>query len=230
VVYFPGCIGRVFGSRGEDLPTVVIRVLQRAGFEVIIPPGIQDHCCGLPFESKGCADAAQRKAQSLGAVLLDGSDGGRVPLVFDSSSCAQRFRESMGDAGPKVFDLEEFLLERVLDRLAIVPTDQPVALHATCASRRGGREDTLLALARRCAAEVVVPDGILCCGFAGDKGFTTPELNAAALAPLRDQIRRCAAGYSSNLSCEIGLSHHSGLEYRSIVYLVDQCSSPLDRE
>ncbi len=230
VVYFPGCIGRLFGTGGEDLPAVVIRVLERAGYEVILPPGLQDHCCGLPFQSKGYAEAGLGKAQALAAALLACSDGGRIPLLFDSSSCAQRFREALGDAGPRVFDLEEFLLGRVLDRLAIIPTEGPVAVHPTCSSRRAGREDALLALARRCATQVVVPDGILCCGFAGDKGFTTPELNAAALAPLRSQVRHCVAGYSSNLSCEIGLSHHSGLEYRSIVYLVDQCSSTVDHQ
>ncbi|MCF6270393.1 MAG: hypothetical protein L3J41_11820 [Melioribacteraceae bacterium] len=31
-------------------------------------------------------------------------------------------------------------------------------------------------------------------------------------------------GYSNSKTCEIVLSYHSGIEYRSIISLVDECS------
>jgi D-lactate dehydrogenase len=66
----------------------------------------------------------------------------------------------------------------------------------------------------------------LCCGWAGDKGFTTPELNAHALRTLKDSLPEgCTAGYSHSRTCEIGLSMHAGVPYRSIVYLVDSCTT-----
>ncbi|WP_241149041.1 hypothetical protein [Photobacterium sanguinicancri] len=34
----------------------------------------------------------------------------------------------------------------------------------------------------------------------------------------------CNEGYSNSRTCEIGLSEHSGIEYRSILYLVDKVS------
>lgn len=34
------------------------------------------------------------------------------------------------------------------------------------------------------------------------------------------------AGYSNSRTCEIGLSAHAGIPYRSILYLVDRCTSP----
>jgi D-lactate dehydrogenase len=72
---------------------------------------------------------------------------------------------------------------------------------------------------------VVVPDLVGCCGFAGDRGFTHPELNRAALKELKPAVKaQCKAGYSTSRTCEIGLSEHSGLYYKSIVYLVDQCT------
>jgi len=72
-----------------------------------------------------------------------------------------------------------------------------------------------------------VPEDVGCCGFAGDKGFTQPELNAHALRHLNKDIPQgCSAGYSTSRTCEIGLSHHAGMPYRSIVYLVDACSRP----
>jgi D-lactate dehydrogenase len=90
-----------------------------------------------------------------------------------------------------------------------------------------GLGDKLKAIAERCANRVILPEQISCCGFAGDKGFSTPELNASALRTLKASLPpECRSGYSTSRTCEIGLSHHSGIEYRSIVYLVDRCSRP----
>jgi D-lactate dehydrogenase len=66
-----------------------------------------------------------------------------------------------------------------------------------------------------------------CCGWAGDRGFTYPELNRAALGTLRKSLPEgCEEGFSTSRTCEIGLSLHSGISYKSIVYLVDRCTTP----
>lgn len=97
-------------------------------------------------------------------------------------------------------------------------------MHVTCSSRKMGLDTTLLNLAKVCAKQVFVPDEKGCCGFAGDKGFTRPELNASALRKLKSQIPEgCNRGVSNSRTCEIGLSEHSGISYQSIVYLVDEC-------
>lgn len=74
--------------------------------------------------------------------------------------------------------------------------------------RRMGLDGVIVALARLCADEVVVPEEVGCCGFAGDRGFTHPEVNAWALRKLRPVIERSGAkaGYSNSRTCEIGLS------------------------
>jgi D-lactate dehydrogenase len=88
-----------------------------------------------------------------------------------------------------------------------------------------GIAEKLKTVAEWCADTVIVPDDITCCGWAGDKGFTVPELNANALRNLRSALPpECTAGYSTSRTCEIGLSMHSGRYYRSIVYLVDRCT------
>jgi len=58
VVYFSSCINRTMSNprptEGEPpLYEVVIGLLERAGYEVIIPEGIEGLCCGMPFSSKG---------------------------------------------------------------------------------------------------------------------------------------------------------------------------------
>ena len=118
----------------------------------------------------------------------------------------------------------EFLDRFVLDRVQIEPLDECVAVHATCTTRKMGLVDTLLKVARKCAKKVVLPEEIGCCAFAGDKGFTNPELNAWALRKLRTRIAKAGAtmGYSNSRTCEIGLTHHSGIPYMGIVYLVNR--------
>ena len=74
---------------------------------------------------------------------------------------------------------------------------------------------------------MVQVDDVLCCGFAGEKGFSRPELNAHALRHLKSALpAECVQGYSSSRTCEIGLSEYSGFPYRSILRLVDACASP----
>ena len=86
-----------------------------------------------------------------------------------------------------------------------------------------------MAVAGACARHVFVPEEEGCCGFAGDKGFNVPELNASALSRLRQQLPAgCDQGYSNSRTCEIGLSRHAGVPYRSIAYLVDSCFTARD--
>ena len=91
-----------------------------------------------------------------------------------------------------------------------------------------GLETDFRRLAEMCAEKVVTPD-VICCGFAGDRGFTVPELNAFGLRRLKKQLPpEVSSGYSTSRTCEIGLTTHSGIDYRSILYLVDQCTRPMN--
>jgi D-lactate dehydrogenase len=124
----------------------------------------------------------------------------------------------------RTFEPVEFIHDFLLPDLAVHRQPGAVALHLTCSAQKLGLEAKLRAVAAACAERVVLPP-TGCCGFAGDKGFTTPELNASALAGLREAVRGCAAGYSNSRTCEIGLGLHAGIPYQSIVYLVDRCST-----
>jgi D-lactate dehydrogenase len=85
-------------------------------------------------------------------------------------------------------------------------------------------KETIIALAKRCSSNVFIPSEVGCCGFAGDKGFTTPEVNAYALRKLRPQLEETSIkmGYSNSRTCEIGLTTNGKIPYQSIAYLVDR--------
>jgi D-lactate dehydrogenase len=229
VVYFPTCASRCMGPAAGDperdsLPTVMSRVLGRAGYRVIVPEGLDGLCCGQAFESKGLQATADRKAAELEAALDKASDHGRHPIVMDASACTWRMKTFLGER-LAVQDSVEFLHDRVLPRLKVTKQAAPVLVHVNCGARKMGLDDKMIALAKACADKAVVPEGIGCCGFAGDKGFTTPELNDFALRALAPQVPEGAeAGYSSNRTCEIGLADHADLPYRSIVTLLDRVS------
>jgi D-lactate dehydrogenase len=229
VVYFPSCATRSMGpARGDaiadSVPTVTDRVLRRAGFAPVYPADLGGLCCGQPFESKGLAALADGKAAELEAALRTASDGGRLPIVFDTSPCAYRMKRHV--AGRlDVLDISEALQKLVLPRLRLKPLEATVAVHPVCSVRKQGLDGVLRAVAAACATTVVQPERVGCCGWAGDKGWTTPELNAHALRDLREGLPPdCSAGYSSSRTCEIGLAEHSSITYRSIVHLVDAAS------
>ncbi|CAA7621410.1 FAD-binding and (Fe-S)-binding domain-containing protein [Magnetospirillum sp. SS-4] len=227
VVYFPTCAARIMGPAAGDperdsLPTVMTRVLGRAGYHVVIPDGLDGLCCGQAFESKGLQATADRKAAELEAALARASDNGRFPIVMDASTCTLRMKTFL-DGRLRVLDSVEFLHDAALPRLNVRKQAEPVLVHVNCGARKMGLDGKMIGLARACADTAVVPEGVGCCGFAGDKGFTTPELNDFALRHLAAQVPRgCEAGYSSNRTCEIGLADHADLPYRSIVTLLDR--------
>jgi D-lactate dehydrogenase len=231
VVYFPSCAARNLGpQRGDDgvevLPTVATRLFERAGFDVAVPAELDGLCCGQPFESKGLVAAADSKSAELERALHAASEGGRWPIVFDTSPCAYRMKRYLGGR-LAVQDGIDFVHDTLLERLPIAPQPEPVALHPVCSVRKMGSVDKLLAIARRCSTSVQVHEDVTCCGFAGDRGFTRPELNEHALRHLKaSPPAGCARGYSTSRTCEIGLSEQAGFPYESILYLVERRSRP----
>lgn len=227
VVYMPSCASRTMGQQQDasdqrPLTEVTLSLLEKAGFEVIIPNKLNDQCCGMPYDSKGMNDVAQQKSQQLEASLWQASQQGKYPILMDTSPCAKRSIEQFTQP-MTILEPTGFVTQYLLPHLNLAPIEETVMLHVTCSSRRMGLESDMFKLASACATDVIVPEHIQCCGWAGDKGFTTPELNQAAVHPLKEQVpAHCTRGFSNSRTCEIGLSHHSGIPYQSILYLVDE--------
>jgi D-lactate dehydrogenase len=231
VVYFPSCINQTMGlakEASETLPLAdtMISLLHKAGYEVIFPKNMDKLCCGTIWESKGMMDIADRKSAELEAALYEASEQGKYPVLCDQSPCLYRMRHMISKI--RLYEPVEFISAFLMDKLEFTQTDTPVAVHITCSMRKMGLDSQVVSLAKRCSSRVLVPEEVGCCGFAGDKGFTHPEVNAYALRKLRPQIEHSGVqtGYSNSRTCEIGLTTNSGIPYTSIVYLVDKCTTP----
>ena len=229
VVYLAACVSRAMGPAARDqeqepLLDTTRTLLEKAGYQVIFPDELNNLCCGQPFASKGYAEQAEQKRQETLDALLKASRGGLDPIYCDTSPCTLRLVQDLADDRLQVFDPVRFIRTHLIDKLDFEPQDAPIAVHVTCSTQHLGEAQALIDIARRCAKEVVVPEGIHCCGFAGDKGFTTPELNAHALRSLKDAVQVCEEGISTSRTCEIGLSQHGGIDYHGLVYLVNRNS------
>lgn len=231
VVYMPSCASRSMGQSitaidQRSLTEVTFSLIEKAGFDVI-SPDLTGECCGMPFNSKGMFETANQKSNSLLNKLNELSEQGKYPILIDTSPCKSMLLENKDKVqGLALFEPVGFVEDVLVNYLNFTQINEPVMLHVTCTSQKMGLADKMQQLAERCSTQVIKPEHIQCCGFAGDKGFTTPELNENALAPLKAQVpKNCKTGYSNSRTCEIGLSHHAGIDYQSILYLVDKATT-----
>lgn len=230
VVYFPSCINQTMGlekKSPEELPLInkMASLLHKSGYEIIFPEGLSKLCCGTIWESKGMPEIADRKVKELEDALWEASNHGEYPVLCDQSPCLYRMKTCISKM--KLYEPAEFIYTFLKDKLEFKPVNTPVAVHVTCSMRKMGIADQIINLAKLCSTHVFVPEEVGCCGFAGDKGFTNPEVNSYALRKLKPQIEEnnIQMGYSNSRTCEIGLTTNSGIPYASIVYLVDKCTS-----
>lgn len=230
VVYVPACVTRIMGpARGDDQQSSVherlLSLFTKAGYEVIYPEGLSSSCCGMMFNSRGFKDAAAQKGAELEAALLKASEGGKYPIVCDTSPCLAQVKSGLSDPALRfsLYEPVEFIRHFLLDKLEFSKIRKSVAVHVPCSSKKMGIEEAFMKVAGLCADEVV-PSNIPCCGMAGDRGMRYPELTGASLQHL--DVAGCSDGYSTSRTCEMSLSNHSGIHFRGLVYLVDEATRP----
>ncbi len=237
-VYLPSCTNRIFGpDDGLSLPAAMVALATRAGQVLHVPDDVGGVCCATPWNSKGYGDGAALMARRTAESLLRWSDGGRLPVVMDASSCTLGL-QGLGPSLPDdlraryeavtVLDSLDYAAQVLLPRLTVQEKVGSVAVHAVCSVHHLGTVPVLEQLAGAVAERVVNPVSAGCCGFAGDRGWLHPELPAAALRPEVAELgaEPHDAYVSSNRTCEIGLSRESGHAYRSVVHLLEEATRP----
>jgi L-lactate dehydrogenase complex protein LldE len=160
----------------------VVRLLERLGCEVDFP--LEQTCCGQMHMNSGYTREGVALARRFARVF----DGAEV-VITPSASCAAMLRKQLGDEGPPVHELSEFLVDDlgVEDVGAHFP--HRVTYHPTCHSLRelhvGDRPLRLLRAVR--AIELVeLPEAEECCGFGGTFAVKNADVSSAILA---DKVR-----------------------------------------
>ncbi len=78
-------------------------------------------CCGTPFESKGLAEQADMKAAELEDALIKATNGGKLPVLCDTSPCLYRMRQVMNPA-LRLYEPVEFIHDFLMDKLTFYAT------------------------------------------------------------------------------------------------------------
>ena len=227
VVYFPSCINRSMGKNvfqnSDDLQLTALthQLLVRAGFTLIYPENLDSLCCGMPFSSKGFTAANHTQSEALENALLKVTENGKYPVLYDMSPCFYHSKEAF-TKNLILVDPIEFMLDYVMPRLVVKKKKESITVFPVCSVKKIGKMEQLIALSHHCANQVTIIDSN-CCGFAGDRGFLLPELNNHGLSQLKEQIpSNCKEGYSTSRTCEIGLEKASGIDFKSIFYLIEE--------
>ena len=213
VLLIPSCPNRIFASEHGYGSYPLQELLERMGYAVSYPANVESLCCGQMYHSA----ANQLQQLRVQRELTHAIEGAQLVLM-DNSSCAGFAKQF----DLPIMDVNQFLVERLV-RSKLVHRYQRLALHIDCSTAKHCFNPEFMAILRLCAYEIVIPEGIKCCGFAGDKGFTTPELNASSLSGLATQVSECEIGVTFNRSCQIGLNQHSGIKYISFIELILDC-------
>jgi D-lactate dehydrogenase len=236
-VYVPSCTSRIFA--GSPVAALV-EVSSRAGLPVWIPEDVAGSCCGLPWSSKGFGRAHRLKANEMVERLWRWSGEGALPIVVDAASCTNAVTEPgegvLGEENAERLGKLEIVdsvswAERLLPWLEVAEKVGAAAVHPTCATRRMGLAGPLRELAAALAEDVFVPPSASCCGFAGDRGISHPELTAAATGQQAAELsgRRFDAHLSSNRTCEIALERATGEPYESVICLLERLTRSAQR-
>jgi D-lactate dehydrogenase len=235
-------VNRIFGtpSAGGDVSLVeaFVRVSERAARPVWIPEDVRGACCATIWHSKGYQAGNRYMANHLVDRLWRWSDEGRLPVVFDASSCTLgATREVAGHLDATnaarhqrldIRDAVDWARTDLVPRLPALTRTSTAVIHPTCSMRQldGGR--ALTELAHALAHTVIEPASATCCGFAGDRGFLHRELTESAT---RDEAAEVAtldadAHLSGNRTCEIGLHHATGRAFESVINQLERASRP----
>ena len=227
VVYFSTCANRAFKpNQGYDddrsLQQVVESLCNKAHIDIIYPEHIENLCCGLSFENYD--DVHERAVKDLHDALMKASQNGKYPIVIDHSACFNHAFKHMPDL--EINDISEFLCKYVVPHLDIEKCDERVIVHKQCKIKSLNKSQYIEDLARLCTDHVFNIKSFACDGFAGQKGFFTPELNKSATKDLAGEIAEYGAtlGVSSSSTCEIGLGENGGIPFVGVAFLLDRCS------
>lgn len=182
----------------------VVRVLQRAGARVEVPPG--QTCCGQPAFNAGM----RREAAPIAQHTIEVFEKTSGPVVVPSGSCAAMIRigylelfaheplwlERARRLAERTFEFTEFLV----DYLEVTDLGARYAgrltYHASCHLLRElgvDRQPRRLLESVDGAEYVELPYATDCCGFGGVFSAEHPEISTAMLARKIDNIAQTGA-------------------------------------
>ena len=173
----------MFGPQGDGIgaSAAFAKLVERAGLSLVVPDGIDGMCCGTPWASKGMATGHDIMQRRVNDELIAATDGGRLPVIVDATSCTHGFQDMAETIGITVIDAVAFVNDKVVDKLEVSNKIDSITIHPTCSTAHLSLIDDLSQVAAAAAETVNVPREWNCCGYAGDRGMLHPELTLSLI-------------------------------------------------
>ena len=230
-----GCAQSVLAP---EINTAAVRLLNRAGIEVVVPKG--EGCCGSLAHHMGAEDRALDQARAdVDAWTREMEGDGLEAIVVTASGCGATIKDyghmlrddpAYAEKAKAIASIAKDITE-VAQNLELEfarPRPLVVAYHAACSLQHGQRiADAPKALLRRAGFDVrSIPEAHLCCGSAGTYNILEPEIADALRARKVANIARVkpdviAAG---NIGCIAQIASASPTPVVHTVELLDWAS------
>ena len=163
------------------------------------------------------------------------SEAGKYPIVCDTSpcsyslkTCSKYLEQTEHEKWQKMqfLDLIEFVHDYLLPKLKRKVLNKKIIVHPVCSIEKMGLTEKLIAILKSCSNDVSIPINTSCCGFAGDRGFSHPELTSSALETEAQELNTKDFDYylSSSFTCELGLSRKTNKNFKSFLKLLADSS------
>ena len=232
VALMPGCGQQVLAPEVNE---TTVRLLTRLDIEVVNVAG--SGCCGSSVLHVGRNDQAIELAKrNIEAWLREIDGAGLDAIVINASGCGTTVKdyghmladdpawhEKAKQVAALAKDVTEIVAEVGLSN--VTPQPLTVAYHSACSMQHGQKLDVLPKKLLREAGFVVkdVPEGHLCCGWAGTYQVLQPELSrrlrdrkVSNIESVRPDV--IAAG---NFGCIGNISSGTGIPMVHTVELLD---------
>ncbi len=185
VALMTGCAQKALNT---DINDATIRLLTRAGVEVVVPRAMG--CCGALSHHMGREDQARafaaaslralmaEKAAGLDAIIINTSGCGTTVKDYEHLFANDPLQHQAGEVARLARDITEYLAEIGLPQ-ASAPNLR-VAYHAACSLQHGQKvKSAPKDLLKQAGFSVVEPvDAHLCCGSAGTYNLLQPQIAA----------------------------------------------------
>jgi glycolate oxidase iron-sulfur subunit len=237
VALLAGCI---MATSFADVHAATIRVLQKNGCQVLLPP--DQGCCGALHvhggDMEGGRDLARHNIAAfeglgLDAIIVNAAGCGSTlkeygHLLHDDPAWAERARAFSA----KVKDISEFLASIELNTRDLAPLDVSVTYQEPCHlahAQRVSAQPRKLLKAIPGLRLVEMRESSLCCGSAGIYNVTEPEMAARLGNRKLDNAEAAGADLivTANPGCHLQLAgglraRGSRMEVRHIVEVLDR--------
>jgi glycolate oxidase iron-sulfur subunit len=212
-----------------------VRVLNRAGYDVIFAPG--EGCCGALVHHMGREEAALDSARrNVDAWAREMDAGGLAAIIVTASGCGTTIKDygfmlrndpAYADKAARVSALTRDISEFLVD--ADLPHGNgralTVAYHAACSLQHGQKvTEAPRHLLAKAGFVVRTPvEAHLCCGSAGTYNILQPEIAGKLGDRKVANIERLAPDViaTGNIGCAVQIGQRTGIAVVHTIELVD---------